>query len=364
MINLPHNESLTEDDFNVGTLNSVDEFVHQSKKILTDGAFQWVDGGSESGQTAKLNSTFAKKVGILPEILRSVSEMDLAQELFGTTVASPILAAPMGHLRVFHELGEQALFQGLNISGNIGTLSSLSRTPLSVISATQSGIPFGFQVYPYRDRDWILELIQQAYVAGARFGVVTLDSPVRTISHSKSSDFDARKFGSGETLVDTSVDLRSNFVWEDFKWLCAKSPIPLIPKGLFTESSMKKLIAVGAQGLWISNHGGRALESLIHPLHIISSSSKLKKRRVRKRASDLPVIVDGGFKYGSDVLRAISLGADFVGVGRPFLHGLVVGGAAGVSKVGSILNSELFVSMQLAGVRSIQEAGSLEKKFY
>ena len=228
----------------------------------------------------------------------------------------------------------------------------------------QEQAPFGFQIYPYRDRQWILELIQEAHRSGANFGVVTLDSQVRAINHSKSPDFDARKYGSGETLVDTSIDLRSSFEWSDFEWLCKKSPLPLFPKGLFTEKTLKRFVKIGAQGFWISNHGGRALESLIHPLQLVSSSRSARGIMSKQRVKTFPIIVDGGFRYGSDVLRALSLGADFVGVGRPFLHGLVVGGMEGVSKVGTMLNSELLVSMQLAGVNNIMDSRKLEKHFF
>ncbi len=330
------------------------------RKILIEGAFEWVEGGSESGQTVNMNKTFVSELGILPQILDSVSESETSQILFGASLPSPIIAAPMGHLRVFHEEGEEAFFQGLKLAGNLGVLSSLSRTPLSVISHIQATAPFGFQIYPYRDREWIFDLICEAQNAGASFGVITLDSPVRAISHSKSPDFDARNYGSGKTIVDTSIDHRSKFVWDDFHWLCSKSPIPLIPKGLFTESAFRKLSESGAGGFWISNHGGRALESLVHPLQIISSAEKVKRDLNQKRKGNFPIIVDGGFRYGSDVLRALALGADIVAVGRPLLHGLVVGGADGVSKVLSMLNSELLVSMQLAGIRNIQDSKNLE----
>ncbi len=360
MPNLPHNKFLVDDDFNLDALNSIDEIVFRSRKILIEGAFEWVEGGSESGQTVNMNKTFVSRLGILPQILAPVSETETSQILFGYSHPSPIIAAPMGHLRVFHEEGEEAFFRGLKLAGNLGVLSSLSRTPLSEISKIQAGAPFGFQIYPYRDREWILDLICEAQNAGASFGVITLDSPVRAISHSKRPDFDARKYGSGKTIVDTSIDLRSKFDWEDFDWLCSKSPIPLIPKGLFTESAFRKLSESGASGFWISNHGGRALESLVHPLEIISSAEKVKEGLGRKREGSFPIIVDGGFRYGSDVLRALALGADFVAVGRPLLHGLVVGGADGVLKTLSLLNSELLVSMQLAGLRNIQAAKTLE----
>ena len=360
MTSLPHNPFLRDEDFDLEGIQSIDEIVAKSKKILTDGAFEWVEGGSESGRTANLNQTYLDSIGLLPEVLTRVDAAEFSQDLFGVKISSPIIAAPMGHMKVFHELGEEGFFTGLKATENLGILSSLSRTSLETISDVQSGAPFGFQIYPYGDRDWMLELIEKAEASGANFGVVTLDSQVRAANHSKRSDFDARKYGSGQTLVDTSIDLRSSFDWDDLEWLSKNSPIPLIPKGLFTDSNLKKFVKIGIEGFWISNHGGRALESLIHPLQLVANSKRVRKRYNRRKKDTFPIIVDGGFRYGSDILRALSLGADFVGVGRPFLHGLVVGGAGGVSKVASILNSELLVSMQLAGLRSIGDSRNLQ----
>ena len=333
----------------VDKIDSVHRFALQSKKILNNGAFKWIEEGSEDGSTSNLNQKIFQNFSIIPKNLVDTSNLSLRKNFFGHSIRNPILGAPMGHLGAFHPLGELGIFEGLHRSSGYTFWSCLSRFHFRKIEqVTSDNYPFGIQIYPYGDIDWIVNLIYDAMSFGATTACLTIDSPVRAVSHNKLFDFDLREFGVGKTWINTDIDLRSKFTFESLSKVIDRSPLPVIVKGQLDLSDTDKILNLGAKGIWVSNHGGRALNSNMHPISSLQQVRTLIDQQFNYECKPV-LIADGGIKTGTDVLKMLGLGADFVAVGRPLLHGLIVGGIQGVCKVLHLLDHDVTTSLKLAG---------------
>lgn len=345
----PYKKFRSRKTIDVDKINSVHRFALQSERILNNGAFKWIEEGSEDGSTSDLNKRIFQNFSIIPKNLVDTSRLSLGNNFFGHSMKNPILGAPMGHLGAFHPLGELGVFEGFRRSSGYTFWSCLSRFHFRKIEqVTSDNYPFGIQIYPYGDIDWIITLIYDAMSYGATTVCLTIDSPVRAISHSKLPDFDLREFGVGNTWVNADVDLRSKFTFDSLSKVIDRSPLPIIVKGQLDLSDADQILNLGAKGIWISNHGGRALNSNMHPIMSLHKVRTLIDQRFDLEYKPV-LIADGGIKTGTDVLKMLGLGADFVAIGRPLLHGLIVGGIQGVCKVLNLLDHDVITSLKLAG---------------
>jgi 4-hydroxymandelate oxidase len=276
----------------------------------------------------------------------------------GQEHAFPILLAPTSCHKLVHPDGEVATARGASAANATFVLSSLANTRLEEVATSTNG-SFWFQLYVQRDRGLTRALVQRAESAGYRALCLTVDTPVlgarnrETRAHVSlplTPNMEVRKqAAAGESyrglgiyspIIDPSLN------WKDVEWLRSLAKIPVVLKGVLNPEDADRAANEGVAGIIVSNHGGRNLDT-------VSATIDALPLVTEKVAGRMPVLVDGGIRRGTDVLKALALGATAVLIGRPYLYGLSVGGDAGVTKVVKILQQELLMAMALTGRTTI-----------
>ncbi|MEF8861695.1 MAG: alpha-hydroxy-acid oxidizing protein [Haloarculaceae archaeon] len=286
---------------------------------------------------------------IVPRLLRDVSERDLSVELFGRTYDVPLHLSPVGVQHICHEEGELAAARGADAAGGPFVLSSVSSYTMEEVTGELGETPGWFQLYPSTEDALVESLVDRAERAGYEAIVLTVDTPVpgwreRDLSRGHlpqladgeglanytsdpafaellDGDPDADDFATVETFFDAFGD--ASLSWDDFEWLTGFTDLPVLVKGLLHPDDATEALARGADGVVVSNHGGRQVDGSIAAIEALP--------RVREAVGpDATVLLDSGVRRGAEALKALALGADSVGVGRPYVYGLAVDGANGV----------------------------------
>lgn len=323
--------------------------------------------------------TFARNVEawqtleLLPRVLKPLAGGHTRVDLLGRTCAHPILVAPMAYQRLAHPHGEHATALAAAALGAGLVLSTQASTPLDEIAATflpEPGRgPLWFQLYLQPDREFTRELVLRAEAAGFEALVLTVDAPVqgsrdaeRRANFRLPADVSAvnlagmrppppRALTTGQSALFDDL-LTHAPTWEDVTWLRSITRLPVLLKGVLHPDDTRQAVASGACGLIVSNHGGRTLDTTI-------TTASALPRLAEAVKGEVPLLVDGGIRRGTDVLKAIGLGATAVLVGRPILHGLANAGATGVAHVLRLLRDELEIAMALTGCRTLSEASTV-----
>ncbi|MGH2831126.1 MAG: alpha-hydroxy acid oxidase, partial [Actinomycetota bacterium] len=271
--------------------------------------------------------------------------------------------APTAMQRMAHGEGEAATARGAQASGALHTLSTISTTSLEDVMAAAPDHPKWFQLYCYGDRSIGEGLLKRAVSAGYRAIVLTVDLPVlgkreRDLRNTFSmpeglrlANFDAPPPAAGDQspFVSWATGLQTDqLTWDDLAWIRQVAPLPLVLKGIVRADDAVKAASMGVDAVWISNHGGRQLDTSIATLDALAEIAPAVDGR-------MPLIVDGGVRRGTDVLKALALGADAVAIGRPCLWGLAAGGAEGVARVVDLLHEELSLAMAMAGCPTLAD---------
>ena len=321
-------------------LPQIKEFA---KKRIPSKTWNWLENGSEWGNTAQVNKSAFKKIKIVPRIFKYNSKTYASKSFINIALSFPLIVAPMGHLTQFHKDGEAELALGAEKSSTFITISALTRLNLNEIRKKAKDSKILYQLYFYNSKNWIENEIKKANEIGVKGFVFTVDSPVASKKYQTLMDnYDARKFGrrSNYSNINKKIILPK---WDDIKWL--KKIIknkPLIIKGIMDPNDAKKSIRYGADGIWVSNHGGRVFESNVSSLEMLP----LVRKKIGKKKL---IIFDGGVRTGSDILRANILGANIVAIGRPAIYGLIANGSDGVKKTFELFKEEYFLSKKLSG---------------
>jgi 4-hydroxymandelate oxidase len=290
------------------------------------------------------------RIRLRPRVLVDVTSRDLSTTAFGRTLAHPIIVSPTAAHHMAHRDAERATARGAAAAGALMTLSTIASTPMEEVAAAAPGAPRWFQLYAPSDRAWCQALVDRAVAAGYEAIAVTVDLPLPG-----NRERDLRNgfvLGIGAHLPpDQPTDERGiievpAFGWDDLAWLRSICPIPLLAKGVLRADDAVRAVDAGCDGIWVSNHGGRQLDTSIAGVEALPEIADA----VGDRAL---LVVDGGVRRGIDVLKGLALGADLVAVGRPIIWGLAVHGAEGVQHVLQILRDELSLAMALAGCRTI-----------
>lgn len=344
---------------------NVADFEAAAAKKMERSSFDYYAGGAEDERTLARNRAGMDRWVLLHRVLVDVSHVDLATTMLGEPVAMPIGLSPAAFQRLAHPEGECATARAAGSAGVVLTASTIASKSLEAIAEASTG-PLWFQLYVYKDRDLAADLAKRAETAGYRALVLTVDTPIlgrRERDHRNGfvlpkgvtmANFDAYgdrlnrwNFPGGmqarvHDLMDQSLD------WSAVSWLRSTTRLPIVLKGIVRADDARRALDAGVDAIIVSNHGGRQLdggEATILALPDV----------VEAVAGRLEVYVDGGFRRGSDMLKALSLGARGVFIGRPYLWGLAVGGDAGVRRVLEILRAELTLAMALAGCPSLAE---------
>lgn len=352
-----------------GVLTLADHERH-AQGAMSEATWAYLCGGAGDELTLARNADAWRALELMPRVLRPLAGGHTRVKLLGRTLAHPILVAPMAYQRLAHPHGElatalaaAALGAGLVLSTQTST--SLQAVAASVLPEPGRG-PLWFQLYLQPDRSFSQDLVQQAEAAGFEALVLTVDAPVqgsrdreRRTGFQLPPDIGAvhlkglhspppRALGAGQSALFDDL-LTHAPTWDDLAWLRSITRLPVLLKGVLHPADAQEAVACGASGLIVSNHGGRTLDTAVPTAHALPGMAQAVQGQV-------PLLVDGGIRRGTDVLKAMALGASAVLVGRPVLHGLANAGATGVAHVLRLLRDELEIAMALTGCRTLDQA--------
>ena len=331
--------------------------------------FDYIAGGAEDEVTLRRNREAFGRWALRPRVLRDVSKRDTKTVLLGERVSMPVCVAPTSFHALVHPEGEVATARGSAAAETILIASTVSTKPLEEIAAAADA-PRWFQLYVYKDRAVTEELVNRAVKAGYKALCLTADTPVLGrrerdgrnaftlppgfgIANLKPAGLDGMpEVEQGSAFAQYVTDLLdSSLTWDDVDWLKSISPLPLVVKGIMTAEDAVLAVDHGIAGIVVSNHGGRQLDSTLGSLDALPEVFAAVRGRIE-------VYLDGGIRRGTDVLKALALGAKAVFVGRPVLWGLALGGADGVRAVLDELRTELDTAMALAGCAALKDIES------
>jgi isopentenyl diphosphate isomerase/L-lactate dehydrogenase-like FMN-dependent dehydrogenase len=366
-----------------GRLLSVEDYRRNAKRRLPRMIFDYIDGGAEDEFTVHENRRAFSDLAMRPAVLAGVGgEPGTAVEVVGQTLSLPVMVGPTGSSRVAGRAGEIGAAQGAVAAGTTAVLSNGTSIPIEQVAASVEQPPW-LQIQFLRDREWMASLLERARDLGFRTVVATADTPI-----SGNRERDARH-GLGlpvrprlrwapsiarrprwlaETLIDPPITssalpelgqglplaeaIKAMFnpsqSWEDLEWVRERWDGPLLLKGVMRGEDALRAVELGCDGIVVSNHGGRQLDS-------VPSSLDMLPEVVAAVGSRADVLLDGGIRRGNDVIKALALGAKACLIGRPWLWGLRAGGPAGVTGVLEVLRSELHRSLILLGAKGVDD---------
>ncbi|HEX5017962.1 MAG TPA: alpha-hydroxy acid oxidase [Actinomycetes bacterium] len=336
-----------------------------AEALLPEHTWNYVAGGAGDEISLAWNEEAWREIALLPRALVDVSRIDTSVELFGRTMAHPIVVAPTAAQRNYHPDGEAATRRGAASADSLAVMSSLGSTPVSDLGAAASS-PWAFQLYVQSDRDFTANLVQEVVDAGAELLVLTVDTPLlgardrdrRTGGHTVDGLEPPALIGAPPSVVVPddprpheriyNLHIDPSLTWETLEWLVDQSPVPVVAKGVVRADDARRCVDAGAAGVIVSNHGARNLDTCV-------ATAKALPAVVTAVDGAVPVLVDGGIRRGTDIAKALMLGASGVLVGRPIVWGLTVAGEAGVRWVIETLWSEFAMAMGLLGAPTVAD---------
>jgi len=335
-----------------GRLRTIPEVIELAKRNLASGPWDYGAAGAGQEVTVLRNREGLDRLAILPRVLRDVSAIDVSTSVLGIDVALPILCSPVGSLTVFHPDGAKASAVAADAEGTIAFVGMLSSIHLQTVQDASGGRNV-FQLYVSGDADWTDAVVGRALETGVQGICVTVDSPVHgRRDRLLTGGFDWRFEREGVPLLLEGLgrerSWQAKFTWEGLERLRARVDVPLAVKGIVNPDDARRAADLGIDAIYVSNHGGRELD---HGRAAIDSLPAV----VAAVAGDAQVLFDSGIRHGTDVFKALALGADAVLIGRLQCWGLAAAGAAGVRQVLAILRSELLATMAMCGASSLQE---------
>ena len=368
---------------------SVEDLRRVARRRLPRGVFDYIDGGAEDETTLRANVQAYRRLTFSPRVLRDVSEVDTSSTLLGRPMPFPLVLAPTGFTRIAHPDGELAVARAAKRAGVPYSLSTLGTRSIEEVAAVGSD-RLWFQVYHWKDRDLVAELVRRSAAAGYEALCLTVDTAVlgrreRDVRRGftlppkvgLSTIFDgivhpgwSWQFLTSEPIVFANVagmgDLDGTnaislaeyvgeqfdpaLSWDDIGWLREHWEGPIVLKGIQSVADARIAADHGVEAIAISNHGGRQLDSAPAALDLVPDVAEAV-------GGTIEIICDGGARRGSDIVKALALGADAVMVGRPYLYGLGAAGEAGVDQVLTNFASEMKRTMQLIGCASVKDLG-------
>ena len=367
---------------------NIEDLRRAAKRRLPRVVFDYIDGGAESELTLRANCRAFEDVTFRPRCAVATSMCDLRTTVLGTSLSMPLVLAPVGSSRLFYPRGEEVAARAAGTAGIAYTLSTLSGCALKDVAAASKG-PLWYQLYLIGGRDCVLSAIERARAAGFSALVVTIDTPVAGLRErdlrngvkellsrklglmlpfvsqfllrprwlaSFFADGGLMKFsnvvipGKGPMLyADVATALEQAMVsWHDLGWIREAWKGPIVIKGVHTGEDARRAVDVGADALVVSNHGGRQLDGVAPTLRVLPEVLASVGDRIE-------VLLDGGIRRGSDIAKALCLGARAVLIGRAYAYGLGAAGGAGVARAIEILRTDLIRTLKLLGCSSLAE---------
>ena len=373
----------------VARLVSIEDVRRRARARLPRMVFDFVDGGAEDERTVRANRDAFGEVALQPRVLAGAATRSLETSVAGQRLAMPVICSPAGLLRLAHRDGEVAAARAAAAAGTVFTLSTGASATIEEVAEAASG-PRWFQLYLWRDRAVVRDLIDRARAAGYTALVLTADVPVvgqrdRDLRNGMTlpprptlrNVLDAGRrwpwllgylacrdqitfanftdIGRGDDATALGAFVNREMTdpaqsWADFEWLRGVWDGPLLIKGVVAADDARRAVAAGADGIVVSNHGGRQLDAMVSALAALP-------RVVEAVGDAVDVVLDGGVRRGTDVVKALCLGARAVMVGRPYVWGLAAGGATGALRVLQILRDEIDRALALLSCASVADLG-------
>jgi 4-hydroxymandelate oxidase len=337
------------------------DYEELARERLPQMVFDYYVGGAEEEVTVRDNRLGWRRLRFRPRVLVDVAARDLSTTVLGQPVSLPVLTAPCAFNALAHEEGELAVGRAAESAGIIQVVSTAGTYSLEEVAAAAPRGARWFQLYCYRDRDVTRWLVERAVAAHYRALCLTVDAPlVGCRERDRRNCFGLPAGMSWKNLEGVGLEQMAagdagsaleryiadiwdtSLTWAAVDWLRGLSPLPLVIKGILTAEDARRAVDHGAAAIVVSNHGGRQLDGTM-------ATSDALGEVVEAVAGRAEVLVDGGIRRGSDILKALALGARAVLIGRPYLWGLAVAGQAGVEHLIEILREELDLAMALAG---------------
>ncbi|MCO8046453.1 FMN-dependent L-lactate dehydrogenase LldD [Acinetobacter bohemicus] len=370
-------------------ISSANDYREAAKRRLPPFLFEYIDGGAYAEYTLKRNVEDLSKIALRQRVLKNMSELSLETQLFGENLALPVALSPVGLTGMYARRGEVQAAVAADKKGIPFTLSTVSVCPIEEVAPAIQR-PMWFQLYVLRDRGFMKNALERAKAAGCSTLVFTVDMPVPGAryrdAHSGMSGKNAamrrymqscmhphwawnvgllgrphdlgnisKYLGKPTGLEDYIGWLGNNFdpsiSWKDLEWIRDYWEGPMVIKGILDPEDAKDAVRFGADGIVVSNHGGRQLDGVLSSVRALPSIASAVK-------GDIKILADSGIRNGLDVVRMLAMGADICMLGRAFVYALGAAGGAGVSNLLDLIEKEMRVAMTLTGARTIADITS------
>jgi isopentenyl diphosphate isomerase/L-lactate dehydrogenase-like FMN-dependent dehydrogenase len=312
--------------------------------------WDYVSGGAETETTLRRNRRAMSNFVFRPRVLRDVSHIDLSTTVLGLPLALPIMIAPMGSLCLLHPDGDVAMARAAGRLGTIHWLSTMTASSPEEVSAAANG-PLMFQLYFRGSNEWCESILRRVEAAGFRAIALTVDSA---------------NYGRRERDIERRLDFRDHprgldvpmergrrqatLTWRDVEWLQQATTLPIVVKGIQSPEDARLAVEHGVKAIWVSNHGGRQMDHADATIEVLPEIVAAVDGRAE-------VLVDGGFQRGTDVLKALAMGARAVCIGKAAAWGLAAAGEEGVARTLELFDLELRIAMANTGQRGLSEVG-------
>ena len=367
---------------------SIADLRRAAKRRLPKAVFDYMDGAAEDEVTRYYNQADFGRYGLLPRFLVDVKNVDMSTSVLGANIGVPFILAPTGMSRLFHHTGEKAVARAAHKARTMYSLSSVATTSIEDVASVSKG-PKMLQLYVWRDREILKDFIRRAKASGYTALCLTVDLPMagqreRDLKNGFTvppqiklsnildtmlrpdwlCDFltsprmmlenvrdHASAVGNLFSVIDyTTAQFDPSLTWDDMAWMIQEWGGPFAIKGILSLDDARRAVETGVSALILSNHGGRQLDHAPSPVSVLPGI-------VDELGDEVEIILDGGVRRGTDVIKALSLGARAVMIGRAYLFGLGAGGEAGVDRALELLSAEIKRNLMLVGCPSVKQLG-------
>ena len=343
---------------------NLDELEQQARQQLDQATYDFVAGGAGSELTLRANREAFQKITIMPHVLTGVKHVDTSIDLLGQRLSMPIYVTPMANHGVVHSLAEVGTAQGAKKAGTLFVAPTGSTKTMEEVATSIKDSPRWFQLYFNKDPAVNRQLLQRAERTGYSAIVLTVDLPVLGIrDRNVRNNFtlpkelnrpnvpSERYLAATRSLQTLTAGIKDDLNWDDYEWTRKHTALPILIKGILSPDDAEEAAGRKVPAIIVSNHGGRQLDTGFGAIEALGPIAERVKGRTR-------VLFDSGIRRGTDVFKALALGAQAVGVGRPVLWGLALYGADGVAAVLEHLKTELVNVMRLSGTARLPDITS------
>ena len=335
-------------------ISAASDYRAAAQRILPPFLFHYIDGGAYAEYTLRRNVEDLSQVALRQRVLKNMSDLSLETTLFNEKLSMPVALAPVGLCGMYARRGEVQAAGAADAHGIPFTLSTVSVCPIEEVAPTIKR-PMWFQLYVLRDRGFMRNALERAKAAGCSTLVFTVDMPTPGAryrdAHSGMSGPNAamRRYLQAVTHPQWAWDnFDPSISWKDLEWIRDFWDGPMVIKGILDPEDARDAVRFGADGIVVSNHGGRQLDGVLSSARALPAIADAVK-------GDIAILADSGIRNGLDVVRMIALGADTVLLGRAYLYALATAGKAGVANLLNLIEKEMKVAMTLTGAKSISE---------